>query len=360
MLTQDKKWLESEWPKLERIAAFIQKLRTDTPVHTVLEAGLIPRTEHTMLDKGLMPYGIIDGGIGSGVEYTNNYWNLLGLRSLIEAARWLGKTDQALEWQKEYDDFYNVFNKAVQRDLSKDSHGNTYLPILMGDEGKKELPQRAQWAFCHGVYPGEIFKKDESFVTGNMAMMEATEREGMVYGTGWDSTGLWNYFASFYGHAWLWLGNGHKAAEVLYAFANHASPTLVWREEQSLKGEKFEKVGDMPHNWASAEFIRLTVHLLELDRGNELHLLEGFPSEWALKGMVTQLNGVSTPFGPLYMELKVSADGNSAQLIVKRMTDSQLSKMVLHLKGLTGEDKTLELPINKDIDITIPLKSANK
>ena len=33
----------------------------------------------------------------------------------------------------------------------------------------------------------------------------------------------------------------------------------------------------MPHNWASAEFIRLTVHLLALDRGDELHLLEGLP-----------------------------------------------------------------------------------
>ena len=359
MLTQDKKWLESQWPKLERIAVFIKKLRTDSPADPVLETGLVPRAEHSTLDKGLMPIGIIDGGILSGVEYTNNYWNLLGLRSFIEAARWLGKTDEATTWQKEYDDFFNVFNKAVQRDLTKDSLGNTYLPILMGDAGKKELPQRAQWAFCQGVYPGGIFTNKDSFVAGNMAMLEATEREGMVYGTGWDTTGIWNYFASFYGHAWLWLGNGSKAAETLYAFANHASPTLVWREEQSLKGEEFKKVGDMPHNWASAEFIRLTVHLLELDRGNELHLLEGFPSKWASKGMVTRLNGISTPFGPLYMELKVAADGNSARLKVKEMEDCQLSKIVLHLKGLTGEDKTRELPLNKDIDITIPLKAAN-
>ena len=34
----------------------------------------------------------------------------------------------------------------------------------------------------------------------------------------------------------------------------------------------------MPHNWASAEFIRLVIHLLALDRGDELHLLEGFPA----------------------------------------------------------------------------------
>jgi hypothetical protein len=358
MLTQDKKWLESEWPKLERIASFIKLLRTDKDIDPVLEAGLIPRAKHNILDKGLMPHGIIDGGIQNGVEYTNNYWNLLGLRSFIEAARWLGKIEEATEWQKEYDDFFNVFNKAVQRDLTKDSHGNTYLPILMGDAGKKELPQRAQWAFCQGVYPGEIFNQDNSFVAGNMAMMEATEREGMVYGTGWDATGLWNYFASFYGHAWLWLGNGHKAAEVLYAFANHASPTLVWREEQSLKGEEFKKVGDMPHNWASAEFIRLTVHLLELDRGNELHLLEGFPAEWSAPDMVTQLNGVNTPFGPLHMKLQIAKDGRSAQLKVQKLKGNQPEKIVLHLAGLTGEKRILELPVDSDINMTIPITNT--
>jgi hypothetical protein len=350
MLTQDKAWLESEWPKLQRIAGFIKLLRTDQTADTLLETGLIPRGKHTPPDEGLMPHGIIDGGIHDGVEYTNSYWNLVGLRSFIDAARWLGKEEESAVWQKEYDDFMAVFRKAAARDMKADPQGNRYLPILMNGQ---DLPQRAQWAFCHAVYPGQIFVKDDPLVAGNMAMLEATEHEGIVYGTGWNATGIWNYFASFYGHAWLWQGNGRKAAQALYAFAEHASPTLVWREEQTLTGEKFKKVGDMPHNWASAEFIRLTIHLLALDRGSELHLLEGFPYEWAKPGMITRLNGVLTPFGPLYMELKVAEDGLSAQFKVTKLTGSKPDKIVLHLVGLTGEDVTRELSTKADIDITL-------
>ena len=75
----------------------------------------------------------------------------------------------------------------------------------------------------------------------------------------------------------------------------------------------------MPHNWASAEFIRLCTHLIELDRGGELHLFEGFPHEWAAPGMVTRLNGVLTPFGLLRLELRVAADGNSARLMMSKL-----------------------------------------
>ncbi|MBI5387424.1 MAG: hypothetical protein HZA90_22415 [Verrucomicrobia bacterium] len=318
-LTQDKAWLESIWPKLARVAAHIQTLRQRT-----LE-------NDTPLDDGLVPAGFPDGGIGGvHLEYTNPYWNLLGLRAFIQAAHWLGKTDEAATWQKEYDAFMASYRKAAQRDMAKDSHGNAYVPIIMGDPGKKQLPQRAQWAFCQAIYPGQIFAKDDPLVASTMAMLEATEREGMVYGTGWDATGIWNYFASFYGHAWLWQGNGRKAAQILYAFANHAAPTGVWREEQSLIGEKFKKVGDMPHNWASAEFIRLTIHLLALDRGDELHLLEGFPREWAGPGMTTRLNGVATPFGPLDMTVQADQDGKTAKLSVKPLA-ANCKAVIVHL-----------------------------
>lgn len=122
------------------------------------------------------------------------------------------------------------------------------------------------------------------------------------------------------------------------AFANHASPTLVWREEQSLKGEPFKKVGDMPHNWASAEFLRLAIHLLALDRGDELHLLEGFPREWAGPGMLTRLNGVATPFGPLDMTLQADAEGKTATLSVKPLA-ANCKAVVVHLPD--GDTKQL-------------------
>ena len=315
-LTQDKAWLESIWPKLERVAEYIRTLRQQTLTNTS------PR------DDGLLPAGFPDGGIGGVIdEYTNPYWNLAGLHAFIQAAQWLGKSETASVWQREYDDFLSAFRRAAQRDLKRDLHGHIYLPARMDGQ---DLPQRGQWAFCHAVYPGQVFAKDDPLVAGMLQVLQETEREGMVYGTGWDATGIWNYFASFYGHAWLWQGNGRKAAQLLTAYANHAAPTLVWREEQSLRGEHFKKVGDMPHNWASAEFIRLVVHLLALDRGNELHLLEGLPAEWTGPRMVTRLNGIATPFGPLEMTLTIDHEGKSAKLSVGPLSNS-CRTIVVHL-----------------------------
>jgi hypothetical protein len=227
----------------------------------------------------------------------------------------------------------------------------------MGEAGREILPQRAQWSFCHAVYPGQLFDQDDPFVAGTLAMLRATEREGMVYGTGWDSAGLWNYFASFYGHAWLWQGEGRKAAETLYAFANHAAPILAWREEQSPKGEPYKKVGDMPHNWASAEFIRLAVHLLALDRGDELHLFEGLPAEWTGPGMITRLNGVATPFGPLTMELSISQDGKAAEFRMEPLSDPSCEKVIVHLSDWAGhdEDASIVLEPRRANQLRIPI-----
>jgi len=344
-LMRDRQWLEAAWPKLERTAEFIRELRRRS------------LTDDYPLDDGLNPPGEIDGGLsGAGFnrpEYSNVYWNLTGLKAFIEAARWLGKVVEAASWEKEYNDFYATFRKAAEKDLRLDSHGHTYLPTFMGNAGN-ELPQRAQWAFCHAVYPGRIFSAEDPLVAENLAMLQATEQEGMVFGTGWMADGIWTYFASFYAHAWLWQGKGRKAAEVLYAFANHACPTRVWREEQRPLGKGNAEVGDMPHNWASAEFIRLTAHLLELDRGDELHLLEGFPAEWAGGGKTTRLNGVLTPFGPLHLEVTSAANGKSARIKLKRLPGPGPTRIVLHLDGLTGKAGTaLGLPIDRDVDKTV-------
>ena len=352
-LAQDKAWLRERWPKLKRIVAYIESMR-----HA--ESAADPHA----LDYRLLPWGFVDGGVWQNVEngvlkgtaeFSDVYWSLAGLKAMIRAAHWLGDEAQAADWQREYDDFYATFHHAAQREVRSDPYGNRYVPIMMGTH-QADLPQRGQWTFCHAVYPGELFAKDDPIAVGTLDMLRATETEGLVLDTGWLHGGIWNYFASFYGHALLWQGEGQKAAQVLYAFANHASPMLDWREEQTLHGQGLHNVGDMPHNWASAEFIRLTVHLLALDRGEELHLFEGLPREWTRRGMHTRLRGVRTPFGPLELELQVAEDGKTAHLTV-RVPGTGCKAIVVHLGGWASPDATSvrRFPPDRPLDVTIPM-----
>jgi hypothetical protein len=174
---------------------------------------------------------------------------------------------------------------------------------------------------------------------GTMRMLAAHEVQGgIVENSGW--IGIWAQCGAFYGHDWLWLGDGEKASRLLYAFANHASPLRNWREEmprQTRPGERFpfyEGGGDMPHVSAAAEFVRLTAHLLAFDRDSELHLLEGLPKEWLKPGAVIRLNGMRTPFGPLTMDLKVTEEGKHGRLCVQpSFARDACSRLVVHLPG---------------------------
>jgi hypothetical protein len=342
-LTQDPAWLRARWPRLRAVVRTIQALRA--------RASSDPKA----LEFGLLPPGEIDGGISNSTkpEYSNTYWCLAGLKSAIAAARWLGESGDAAAWREEYDDFLAAYLKAAARDMLHDAAGNAYVPTMMGNIDH-HVPQRGQWAFCHAVYPGAVFAPGNPLASGQLAMLRATKSrgQGLVYDTGWMREGIWTYFASFYGHAVLWNGRGREAAEVLYDFARHASPLRAWREEQKPVGEGDAEVGDMPHNWASAEFIRLCTHLIELDRGDELHLLEGFPREWAAPGMVTRLGGVLTPFGPLHLVIRVAADGRSARLTMSELKGPRPARIVVHLFGLTGRQQTVELPTDRGIDET--------
>jgi hypothetical protein len=342
-LTGDAAWLGQVWPKVQRGMAAIVAMRA---------AAAASPTEP---NYRLIPAGFSDGGLaGRYPEYTNVYWTLVGMKAAVDAARWIGKADDARRWQAEYDDFYATFRKAAERDAKTDAQGNRYVPIRMRD-GQKVAPQKAQWAFLHAVFPGKIFAPDDRLVEGNLAMLRVNECEGLVYGTGWINAGVWNYFGSFYAHAWLWTGRGQKAAETLYHFGNHASPLLVWREEQSPQGPGREVCGDMPHNWASAEFIRLVRHLLVLERGEELHLFEGLPAAWIRPGATTRVHGALTEFGPVSLELRVSADGGSASLHLDPPRRNPARKIVLHLGGWSGRSGVLELPAGETSDRQISL-----
>ena len=329
-LMGDMNWLESKWDNVVRAVGFIDTLRYKT------------MKNKNAPNYGLVPAGFSDGGLGKKVyEFTNVYWSLNGLKSAVDIALMLNKEKEAALWKAKYDTMFADYRKAATRSLKTDSCGNRAVPIYLIDSCQL---QRAQWAFCHAVFPGKIFSNNDPLMRGTMNMLKCNEREGLVYETGWQDKGVWNYFGSFYAHAWLWLGDGQKAAKTMYAMANHASPTLVWREEQPVKSLKsYQITGDMPHNWASAEFIRMIRHFIALERGQELHLFEALPPTWIKPGMRTSLKGIYTEFGILDVDLIVSKDGKKADISVDlNSSNHQLpSSVVIHLDVLKGAGKII-------------------
>ena len=320
-LTGDHEWLESVWPVVEKVMDFIPVLRERS------------RQDPNALSYDFIPSGYSDGGLNIDHEYTNAYWIFIGLKSAIDMAHRSGRPEQGMKWQKEYDKLWERFQILAKRDLYTDEYGNRMLPIPMSRPLKKS-PQKAQWALLHAIYPGEIFTQDDPIMLGTLANLTDNEKEGLVLGTGWDDEGLWNYFGSFYGHALLWLGEGHKAAQTAYAYANHAAPVLVWREEQRPQDHPHQHwVGDMPHNWASAEFLRLVLHMMVFERGDELHFLQGVPDSWFQAGKHMAIHETVTRFGKVSLELKVSENGKSAFLTVTVPDRVSPERMIIHFKG---------------------------
>jgi hypothetical protein len=247
----------------------------------------------------------------------------------------------------------------ARKDLREDDKGNTYLPVMIHNEDSFP-PQKGQWAFCQSVYPGQIFDATEEtrrIAQGTVDMLHDHREEGLVLNTGWMDQGLWTYFSSFYGHALQWLGKTKEIPQLLYDYANHSSPTMVWREEQKPQGKGDNEVGDMPHNWASAELVRMVVHMIELDRGNDLHLFEALPREWVRPGSKTALNGVRTPFGPIHLSLQVNPKGDAAELVLQFDEKDHLpGKVVIHRDNWTGKGGMQEVAAASAIHLTISLQ----
>jgi hypothetical protein len=235
---------------------------------------------------GLLAPGFADGGIdGVRSEFTNTVWTLAGLRAVAEAAGKQGLPTLHKKAAQFYKGLYAALQETATTEMVHHPAGFDYLPMIAHDDPSvndpdpwnRPRPQTAQWALSHAIYPGLVFQKDDPIVRGHIALMQSCTQEDVPTETGWlwhDS--LWNYTASFAAHVYLWAGLRDWAHRTFTGFLNHASALYCWREEQPLQRALVgQDWGDMPHNWASAECVRYLRHMLALEDGQSLRLLEG-------------------------------------------------------------------------------------
>jgi len=277
---------------------------------------------------GLLPKGFADGGVG-GIrdEFTNTVWVLAGLKAIADVAE-----RQKIESLSDAREFSNqleaAFLKAAQREMRSYEGKFDYLPMVLKDDPEWELPdpwdrprpQSAQWALSHSIFPGRVFDAQHPIVRGHVQLMQAIAKEDIPAETGWlPHEAVWTYNAPFVAEIYLWLGMKQAAHDTFTGFLNHASPQYCWREEQPLQNALIGSyVGDMPHNWASAECIRYIRHILALEDGANLRLLAGITEGELSAGKPYALRGTPTRFGRLDLNLEPLDKGQRWRLSVHR------------------------------------------
>jgi len=302
-LSQDWSYYRKMQPELLRAVGFLRNLRDKAASE-----------QSANMRYGLLPRGFGDGGLGGlRSEFTNTLWALAGLKAVREAAARLGLSGFD-DTQRFYDQLRRALAAAARQEMRRHPAGFSYLPMLMNEDAQwradrewdQPRPQVAQWALSHVIYPGLVFEKTDAVVRGHIALMQACTQEDIPAETGWlPHEGVWNYNAAFVAHVYLWAGLPDWARATFTGFLNHASPLYCWREEQPLRGSLTAGyVGDMPHNWASAECVLYLRHMLALEDGAALRLLPGIRGFELAAGKPCRLRESPTRFGRVSLELE--------------------------------------------------------
>jgi hypothetical protein len=323
--TDNREWLERHWAAVQRGMDWLIRQRRSTG--------------RGKSYSGLMPPGFVDGGLAEPTsDYGTAWWTIIALEQGEAAAEWLGKPGLSGAWREERADLRAAFLRGIRRDMRSDSGDIRYLPVAVGDTSAY-LPQRGQWALLLPVaYSRLSFDPDpamQAMLRGNLAMLDARREEGLVVGSGWIQDAVWAWLGGVYAMAHLHVGDPARAPEVLSAYAEHAAPTGVWVEEQTVRAKGTRTGGDISDAEQSSIFVALVRSMIALERGASLEFLRGVPRSWFNAGAMIRLENVFTRFGPTSFRCTVSGDGTRAEIVCDAV-DGRGSEgsPVLHLRML--------------------------
>jgi hypothetical protein len=327
-LSQDWSLLRELSPQVVRAIAFLRSLQAEAV-----------RQDSALGRYGLLAKGFADGRIG-GVrdEFTNTLWALAGLKAIAQAAE-QQKIDSLSDARPFYDQLNAAFLNAAPNEMRRHETRFDYLPMVLKNDPQWELadpwerprPQSAQWALSHAIFPGCVFPPHHPIVRDHVQLMQAVTKEDIPAETGWiQHEGVWNYNAAFVAEVYLWLGMKQAAHDTFIGFLNHASPQYCWREEQPLQNALVSSyIGDMPHNWASAECIRYVRHMLALEDATHLRLLAGITDGELAPRKEYVLTGTPTRFGRLNLRFVPLDRGHGWRLSFERASGPAPEKISL-------------------------------
>lgn len=298
--THDRAFLETMWPHIARAAAYIDTLRAQrkTPRYVAPDMRAY---------YGLLPQSISHEGYSAKPmhSYWDDFFALRGLVDAADAATALGLTAQASKLAAQRDDLRRDIMTSIR--LAMRSHDIDFIP------GSVELGDFDATSTSIAVSPvGELAHLPEP------ALRRTFERYWNGASRRPDSTG-WKSYTPYETRmigTFVRLGWRGRAQQLLAQFLRDRRPSawnewaeVVWRDPRSPNF-----IGDMPHAWVGAEYIRSIMDCFAYERGSDSALVvgAGVPAAWVDQAPGVVARRLPTVHGPL--DLAMRGDGRSVRV----------------------------------------------
>ena len=302
-ITHDRAFAEQVFPSIVRAVAWLKEARAADPLH------LMPASN--VLDNEYVP-GHLTG---------YNFLALDGLHEAIVMAQALGKTQDAADFQHEYDDYRAAFLERLDEITA--TTGGYIPPALDGQKGGQD------WGNLLGTYPEHVLAPDDPRITATLKATQAKYQEGiMTYG---DGRWLHHYLTIKNTLTEVIRGDQEQAVRELYALLLHTSSTQAGFEFAIRPwGDRNFEGNLSPHGWFAAEYRTLLRNMFVREDGNDLHLLSVLSPDWIGAGKSLSATRVPTEFGTVGVTLDQPSDTSATLHIDSNWTEAP-RRIVLHL-----------------------------
>ena len=300
-ITGDRAWLERIYPKMQKSVAWTMQARRHAPADSPL--------------AGLLPAALADGEyLWDGKHHVVGYdfWNLRGMLCTADAARALGKSEEAAELFKEAD----LYRTAI--DAAWEKLGIPHFPPSWEKKG-------THWGNTETLWPTPLFADDDPRVAALIDEVRLRHGGGYLEGTiRWVSgpdakrphglpDAIHPYMGAYTTMSDLALGNDELVVEDFYWYLLHTSAANTFPEGIYYKTRTAWR-DTIPHVTGASNYALMLRHMLIHESGDELHLLRAVPDWWLGEGREIRIERAPTHFGEMSLLVRGTTQGVEIKL----------------------------------------------
>jgi len=326
-ITGDREFLKRAYPQMMRAVRWTIEARRSEPEGSPF--------------AGVLPAAPADGEyLWDGKHHIVGYdlWNLRGMGCTIDAARTLGRADEATELLREAAQYRAAIDAAWKR------AGLSHFPPSWEKDG-------THWGNTETLWPTELFARDDPRVDALVKHAREEHGGGFIEGTiQWLGRpgAIHPYMGAYTVMTDLVRGRHEQVVEDFYWYLLHSTAAHAFPEGIYYK-RRYAWSETIPHVTGAANYAVMLRHMLVHEAGDELHLLSAVPDWWRGEGETITVRRLPTHFGEMGLTVRGTAAGVAVELQPPKREPPE--RIVLHLpksRPLVGSLEGVEVVLRED------------